>query len=142
MTPLQVGERVQRVEIDVTLRRMIVNVGAGWDFFPGHHDVDYARDHGHPTIFANTSLFLALADRVLTDWAGPRARIVRRRLTMRRPVHLGDVMYGEGEVVAVRGDDDEPHQVDVTLRLGNGGGVCADAEATVELPGSQLSPRA
>jgi acyl dehydratase len=130
----QVGERVDRVEIDVSLRRMIVNVGAGWDFFPGHHDVDYARAHGHPTIFANTSLFLALADRVVTDWAGPRARIVRRRLTMRRPVHLGDVLYGEGDVVAVRGDDDGPRQVDVTLRLGNGDGVCADAEATLELP--------
>ena len=77
-TDVNKGDIVPRVSLDITVRRLIVNAGAGWEVFPGHYDRDYARAHGHEDIFANTSLFLSFADRVVTDWAGPRTRIARR----------------------------------------------------------------
>ena len=56
------------------------------------------RANGHQDVFANTSLLLAFADRVITDWAGPRTRIVRRKLTLGRPVYPGDQLCGAGVV--------------------------------------------
>jgi acyl dehydratase len=127
------GDLVPPVTLEITLRRLIVNAGASWDSFPGHFDRDYARAHGHEDVFANTSLILAFADRVVTDWAGPRTRIARRRLSMGRPVHPGDVLRGEGVVTDVRSDGDR-HVVDVEIDLTTQRGPCASAVATVELP--------
>jgi len=123
-----VGATIDRVELEITYRRMIINVAGSWDFYAGHHDRDYARQQGHPDVFANTSLFLSFADRVITDWSGPGTRIARRKLTMRLPVHPGDTIYGEGEVTRVRDG-----RVDVQLTIGCDRGDCAYVEATIEL---------
>jgi acyl dehydratase len=110
------GVHIPPVTLEITLRRLIVNTGASWDTFPGHFDREYARSHGHEDVFANTSLILAFADRVITDWAGPRTRIARRRLSMGRPVHPGDVLRGEGVVTDVR-QDRSLQLVDVEIDL-------------------------
>ena len=34
----------------VSYRRVVMNPGATWDYFPGHHDPEYARSQGQPTI--------------------------------------------------------------------------------------------
>jgi acyl dehydratase len=127
------GDAIPTVTLDVTLRRLIVNAAAGWDIFPGHFDRDYARAHGHPDVFANTSLLLAFADRVITDWAGPRTRILRRKLTMARPVYPGDQLRGAGTVTSRRRVGDT-HLVDVDVELLVGGSRCAQGFATIELP--------
>jgi acyl dehydratase len=127
------GDKLPTVHLDITLRRLFVNAAASWDTFPGHFDRDYARANGHPDVFANTSLLLAFADRVVTDWAGPRTRIVRRRLTMGRPVHPGDQLLGAGVVTGRRRVGDT-HMVDVDVELSVGGIRCAHAIATIDLP--------
>jgi acyl dehydratase len=127
------GDIVPAVTLEITLRRLIVNAAASWDIFPGHVDRDYARAHGHEDVFANTSLILAFADRVITDWAGPRTRIARRRLSMGRPVHPGDTLRGEGVVTDVRRDGDLL-LVDVEIDLSTQRGPCAQAVATIEVP--------
>jgi acyl dehydratase len=127
------GDRLPTVQLEVTLRRLFVNAAASWDTFPGHFDRDYARANGHPDVFANTSLLLAFADRVITDWAGPRTRIVRRRLTMGHPVHPGDQLLGAGVVTGRRRVGDA-QLVDVDVELSAGGIRCAHAIATVDLP--------
>ena len=71
-----VGDEIDPSSLPITYRRMIVNVASSWDLFPGHYDPEYARAHGHPTVFANTSLFLAFVDRTITDWSGPRTHIM------------------------------------------------------------------
>jgi acyl dehydratase len=127
------GDIVPRSTLEVSYKRVILNVGASWDYFPGHHDPGYARAHGHPTVFANTSLFLGFADRVITDWAGPRTFIGRRKITMISSVHAGDIMYGEGMVVRKYSSDHGP-RVDLTIELGNQAGPCAHGTATIVLP--------
>jgi acyl dehydratase len=127
------GDRLPTVQLEVTLRRLFVNAAASWDTFPGHFDREYARANGLQDVFANTSLLLAFADRVITDWAGPRTRIVRRRLTMGRPVHPGDQLLGAG-VVTGRRRDGGTHLVDVDVELFVGGTRCAHAIATIDLP--------
>jgi acyl dehydratase len=127
------GDTLPAVSLHITLRRLIVNAGASWDTFPGHFDREYARANGHPDVFANTSLLLAFADRVITDWAGPRTRIVRRKLTLGRPVYPGDQLCGAGVVTGRRRVGDT-HLVDVEVELSVGGVRCAHAVATIDLP--------
>jgi acyl dehydratase len=127
------GDTLPTVTLDITLRRLFVNAAAAWDTFPGHFDRGYARAHGHPDIFANTSLLLAVADRVITDWAGPRTRILRRKLTMGRPVYPGDQLSGTGVVTARRRVGDG-HLVDVEVELVVQNIRCAHGVATIELP--------
>jgi acyl dehydratase len=130
---VEVGNELPTLTLDITLRRLFVNAAASWDTFPGHFDRDYARAHGHQDVFANTSLLLAVADRAITDWAGPRTQIIRRKLTMGRPVHPGDRLYGTGVVTACRHEDDK-YLVDVDVELSVLGDRCAHAVTTIKLP--------
>lgn len=127
------GDTVPAVTLNVTLRRLIVNAAGGWDTFPGHYDRDYARANGHPDVFANTSLLLAFADRIITDWCGPRTRILRRKLVMGRPVYPGDRLMGVGEVTGRR-QTGPSHLVDVAVELTVDGVRCAHAVATIDVP--------
>lgn len=137
---VSVGDTLPAVTLEITRRRLFVNAAAAWDTFPGHFDGDYARAHGHQDVFANTSLLLAFADRVITDWAGPRTRIRRRKLTMGRPVYPGDQLDGTGVITDCRCDGDT-YLVDVDLELSVQGNRCANAAATIELPVGQSAQR-
>jgi acyl dehydratase len=127
------GDPVAQTSLQITFRHLVVNAGASWEMFPGHHDRDYARAHGHEDVFANTSLLLGFCDRVITEWAGPRARIARRGLSMLRPVHPGDQLRGSGTVVDVSCSDDECMVV-LEIHLETERGSCARASATLLFP--------
>jgi acyl dehydratase len=134
------NDELPRVVLDITRRRLFVNAAASWDTYPGHHDVDYARAHGHRDVFANTSLLLAFADRVIIDWAGPRTRILRRSLAMSHPVYPGDRLCAVGRVRARRCDGDL-HMVEVDVELSVNGAPCARAQAIIELPNASATHR-
>ena len=128
------GEPITRITTEVTLKRVVLDAAATWDYFPGHHNVDYAREQGQKTIYINTMFFQGFIDRVITDWAGPQTRILRRKMTMQRSIYAGDTMFGEGRVTARRVDDDGRHLLEVEIAVGNDDGVACPATATVALP--------
>lgn len=128
------GELIPRIESEITLKRVIMDAAATWDYFPGHHNVDYARQQGQKTIYINTMMFQGLIDKVITDWAGPETWLVRRKMTMQRSIYAGDTMYGEGRVVRRYIDDQGRHLVDVEVTIGNQDGVVCPATATIMLP--------
>ncbi|MGH9216138.1 MAG: hypothetical protein ACRDZS_07780, partial [Acidimicrobiales bacterium] len=72
------GSALPRVDDEITYRRVIMNPATTWDYFPGHHDPEYARSQGQPTIYVNTMHFLGFVDRLATEWGGPRSFIARR----------------------------------------------------------------
>jgi acyl dehydratase len=128
------GEPIPRIESEITLKRVIMDAAATWDYFPGHHNVEYARQQGQKTIYINTMMFQGLIDKVITDWAGPETWLVRRKMTMQRSIYAGDTMYGEGRVVRRYIDDQGRHLVDVEVTIGNQDGVVCPATATIMLP--------
>lgn len=70
-------------------------------------------------------------DRVATDWAGPCARVVRRRISLLGPIYAGDTMVGRGRVVGKRAD----RLIDLEITVSNQRGeLCCPAEVTVVLP--------
>jgi len=130
------GEAIPRIPTEVSLKRVIMDAASTWDYFPGHHNVDYARSQGQKTIYINTMFFQGFIDRVITDWAGPQTWIARRKMTMQRSIYAGDTMWGEGKVVRRWIDDEGRHLIDVEINVGNDDGVACPATATTGLPGS------
>jgi acyl dehydratase len=127
------GEKVPRVELAVTYSKLILGATSAWDYFPGHHDPEYARAQGQRTIYVNTSFFEAFVDRVATDWAGPGAFITRRRLAIRESIYAGEVMFAEGRVTRCWVDDAGRHLADIDLVIGAGDEPRCSADATVWL---------
>lgn len=129
----QTVERLPPVMLEITHTRAIQHVAASRDYMRGHHDVAFARSQGQPTIFLNTNFHQGLVDRVVSDWAGPRSFIVRRKLQMTGSVLVGDQVRAEGEVNAVASAEAQEGERVLDVRVVTGSGVCSRAEVTVRL---------
>jgi acyl dehydratase len=132
--PVELPEVVDHI----SYQRVVENTGATWDYFPGHFDPDYVRAQGNPTIYVNTMHLAGFADRVATEWAGPRSRVVRRSMRLTGSVYAGDTMIGRGRAVAKRRDTsvDPPRcLVDIEIQVTNQrGALCCPVELTVQMP--------
>jgi len=127
------GEELPEVRLNVTYRRVIMGVGATRDFFPGHHNPEYAKDQGVESIFLNTPIFEGIVDRLLTGWAGPGAWIRRRKIQIRGTVPAGSVISATGRVTKVYTEDNQ-HLVDVEVGVFRGDHNVCPASATLILP--------
>lgn len=128
------GERLEPIGIHVDHRRVCHNAAATWDWFPGHHDPAYARDQGQPTIYVSTVFFQGLLDRLVTEWAGPGAVVMRRKLQIRASLFAGEDAVADGRVVA-RTVDGGDEIVEIEGRVSGANGCCVTSEITVRRPG-------
>lgn len=96
------GEALPTVVDEITYRRVIMNPGATWDYFPGHYDPAYARSQGQPTIYANSLHLFGLLDRAAAEWAGPASFLVRRAVRLHLSMYAGDTVTVAGRVSAKR----------------------------------------
>jgi len=121
------------VDDPISYERVIMNPGSTWDYFPGHYDPEYAREHGQPTIFVNTMHVAGFVDRVATQWASPYGRVVRRKLILAASIYAGDTITARRSITAKRRDGDrwliEMH-VDVVNQNGE---VCCPADVTLDV---------
>jgi acyl dehydratase len=118
---------------EISYQRVVMSSATTWDYVPWHFDPEYARRHGHPTIFVNTMHLAGFVDRVATQWAGPESRVVRRKIALSGSIYAGDVMVGRGRVVDKRRD---VARALVMLDIGvynQRGEMCCPAEVTVDL---------
>lgn len=129
------GDLVTPVTLQVSYARVILSVAATRDFMRGHHDPAFAREQGQRDIYVNTLFHQAFVDRVMTDWAGPRAFIARRKIVMRGAICAGDTIVGEGRVTDRRRDDSGRGLIELDLRVSNGRELCCEALGVLALPG-------
>jgi acyl dehydratase len=130
MVPIDLPEVVD----EISYQRVVMNAATTWDYFPGHFDPHYARTHGHPTIFVNTMHIAGFVDRVVTEWAGPHSRVVRRRMRLTGSIYAGDSMVARARVTGKRCGTAGQRLVDVAVEVCNQrGDVCCPAEVTLEL---------
>jgi 3-oxo-4,17-pregnadiene-20-carboxyl-CoA hydratase beta subunit len=128
------GEVLDGFVMDVTMTRMVLQVSGTQDFYPVHHDRDFARAGGHRDIFLNTGFLRALLCRLVTHWAGDAGVLKRLAFQMRRPHLLGDTIAVKGRVTARR-EDGERGAVDLEVWVENAReGVATPGSATVSLP--------
>lgn len=120
------------VTMPVTVGRCVMDAATTRDFFPGHHDREYARAQGAHDVYLNTMFYHGFVDRVVTDWAGPDSRIVQRKLRMLLPACAGDVLTTSASVIAER--QEFGHTVaDVAVTVYSENGAAASAAITAAL---------
>jgi acyl dehydratase len=120
------------VTMPVTVGRCVLDAATTRDFFPGHHDREYARSQGAHDAYLNTMFYHGFVDRVVTDWARPGSRVLRRKLRMLVPACAGDVLTTSATVVEERQEQGQT-VVDVDMTVYTDNGAAATASIIVAL---------
>jgi len=94
------GDTLPELVMPISYRRVIQDVAATRDFFPGHHDPAYAKKQQVKDIYLNTMFLQGLVDRYVSDWSGPEAFIRKRRIHMQISIAAGDTVTINGVVPA------------------------------------------
>ena len=129
------GDELGSITLEVTMRRLMMDVSGTRDLYPIHHDREFAKKNGARDIFVNTMFYEGLFGRLATDWAGPEAFLRKLRFSMNSPNCLGDTITSRGWVVRTH-EADGSRLVDLEIHLDNQLGPDATvANLTIELPG-------
>ena len=100
------GERLAMISLPLTRRRAIQAVAGTRDYYPFHHDEQFARENGAEGIFFNTMFLQAFGGRCATDWFGNDAFLRRLEIAMRASNYVGRTLTVDAAVANVRQEDD------------------------------------
>jgi acyl dehydratase len=98
---VEVGTELPERVFPVTRADLVRYAGASGDFNPIHWNDRVATEVGLPGVIAHGMFTMALASRVVTDWAGDPGSLVEYHVRFGRPVLVPD--DGVGGEVTVRG---------------------------------------
>jgi acyl dehydratase len=118
---VSVGDELPPLTVTLTRADLVRYAGASLDFNPIHWNESTATGVGLPNVIAHGMLTMALAGRLVTDWAGDPAAVVRYGTKFTRPVVVPD--DGTGATVELTGrvgeknDDDHTVRVDIVARF-------------------------
>jgi acyl dehydratase len=117
---VSVGDELPPLTVRVTRADLVRYAGASQDFNPIHWNERTATEVGLPNVIAHGMLTMALAGRLVTDWAGDPAAVVRYGTKFTRPVVVPD--DGEGATVELTGkvgakNDDNTVRVDIVAKF-------------------------
>jgi acyl dehydratase len=132
-----VGDELPPLTVTLTRADLVRYAGASLDFNPIHWNEATATKVGLPDVIAHGMLTMALAGRLVTDWAGDPAAVVRYGTKFTRPVVVPD--DGVGATVELTGrvgaknDEDNTVRLDIVAKF-NGQTVLGRPTALVRLP--------
>ncbi|MEZ5532726.1 MAG: hypothetical protein R3E69_10120 [Steroidobacteraceae bacterium] len=105
---VRIGEEIPAISIGPLSHTQFIFIASSHhDWYPGHHDVEYARAQGLPDIFMNATWQHGLFQRLLCAWAGPNAIPRRIRYRMGRPIVRHDTVHARGVVTGKRIENGE-----------------------------------
>ncbi len=131
---VEVGQELSGFSLDITQRRLFLQVSGSQDWYPLHFDPAFARKAGHADLFVNTGFLQAALVRVLTDWMGDDGFLRKLRFEMRRQQRPGDTMVCRGRVMS-KYESDGDGCVDLEVWAENEReGMTTPGTATVILP--------
>jgi acyl dehydratase len=96
-----VGDELPSLSVRVTRADLVRYAGASGDFNPIHWSDRVASSVGLPGVIAHGMLTMALAGRIVTDWAGDPGAIRTYGVRFTRPVVVPD--DDEGALVEISG---------------------------------------
>ncbi len=126
-----VGAELPTLTVPVTVALVNGGAMATRDYFPGHHDLQAARELGSAHIFMNILTTNGLVQRFIDDWSGPKARMCDLKIKLGAPNYPGDTMTITGAVTEKR---DADRTVQVTLKGVNSMGNHVTGTVRVSLP--------
>jgi acyl dehydratase len=118
----------------ITRTDMVKYQGASGDFNPIHHDEEFAKSAGYPSVFSVGMLQAGILAGFATDWLGA-ANVRRYAVQFREQVWPGDSVVCSGTVTR-KYEEDGDRKVDVDLlctRVASGG-AAIKGEATFVVP--------
>jgi len=129
------GDELPGLQIRVTRADLVRYAGASGDFNPIHWNERAAREVGLPDVIAHGMLTMALANRLVTTWAGDPGAVVECAVRFTRPVVVPD--DAEGTLVEFSGKvaqrhDDGTVVIAITARSA-AQSVLGQATATIAL---------
>jgi acyl dehydratase len=125
------GAVLPEVQFHVSYAKVLGLALASWDFFPGHHDPEYARSQGQKEIYLNTMALAGFLDRIVLEWAGSHWWLQKRTMQIVKSVYAGDTLVGEGTVVG-KSDCGASPSIAVELTASNQAGeLCLRGRATI-----------
>jgi acyl dehydratase len=131
---VEVGQELPAQRFPISRFDLVRYAGASGDFNPIHWNERFATSVGLPNVIAHGMFTMALAIRVVTDWAGDPGAVVEYGVRFTRPVVVPDpdgaVLDVSAVVRAIR--DDGLVEVDLTATV-DGQTVLAKARAAVRL---------
>jgi len=125
------GEELPELAIPITVGLITGGAIATRDYFPGHHDLEAARELGSPHIFMNILTTNGLVQRYVEQWVGPEARFASLKIKLGAPNYPGDTMTFSG---AVSRQDAATRTVEVTLSGKNSMGNHVTGTVALVLP--------
>ncbi len=132
----QVDDALPEISLDLSLRRAIQAVAGTRDYYPFHHDEQFAKENGAEGIFFNTMFLQGFVGRALNEWFGNDAFPRRLEVAMRGSNYVGRTLTANGAVAAVR-ESDGRRLVDVDVTLATEDGPTTGVKLTVQLPPSE-----
>ena len=131
---VEVGTEIPGYSLELDPTRIVLQVSGSQDFYPVHHDLEFATGGGHPDIFVNTGFMQGCFNRLICDWIGDEGWLKKFRMEMRRMNRPGDTMTLKGKVARKYVEGDE-HLVECELWAENEReGVTTPSFALVSLP--------
>jgi acyl dehydratase len=130
-----VGEDIPTgYSLKLDMSRFVLQVSGTQDWYPVHHDRDFARSQGVPDVFMNTGFLTAATGRIITDWIGPCGWLKKYSIQMRKMNLLGETMHVKGTVTKKYiVEEDHVVEADVWCET-DGQGITTPCTATVILP--------
>jgi acyl dehydratase len=127
------NEELPPFEVTVTRTHIVKYAGAGGDFNPIHHDEEFAKAIGLPSVFAMGLMHGGFLSKIVTDWAGD-GTVRKYKIRFRTQVWPHDTITCKGHVVRKYQENGE-NLVDCDLAVVNQRGEDAIlGETTVALP--------
>ncbi len=127
------GDVLHEIKLDLTLRRAIQAVAGTRDFYPVHHDAEFAKASGADGIFFNTMFLQAFVGRAVCEWFGNDAFLRLLVVAMRGSNYVGRTLSVNGSVRAVR-EDEGRHMIDADVQMGTEDGHTTEVNISVQLP--------
>ena len=128
---ITVGTELPALTVPVTVALVTGGAIATRDYFPGHHDLEAARELGSPHLFMNILTTNGLLQRFIDSWSGPQASMRELKIKLGAPNYPGDSMAISGAVTDKRDSD---RTVEVTLKGANSMGNHVTGTVRVALP--------
>lgn len=122
--------------LQVTPTVVVSTAIATRDFYPVHHDRDFAQCGGSKDIFLNILTTTGLVQRYVTDWAGPEAIVRAVSIRLGVPCYAGDTLTFTGRVT----DDTGPGGRDPVIAVTGSCSLGNHVTGAVRLAGSRSGP--
>ncbi|HET9897601.1 MAG TPA: MaoC family dehydratase [Streptosporangiaceae bacterium] len=133
---VEVGAEFDAVNYPVTRLSLVRYCGASGDFNVIHWNERIAKSVGLPDVIAHGMFTMAQAGRYVTDWAGPKARLLEFGVRFSAPVVVPDDDTGATVTVSAKVEeklDDNRVALALTARSAESK-VLTRARAVVKLP--------